>query len=154
MAEKARSITSICTGSIILGAAGLLDGYKATSHEVTRPLLHPFGAIETDERVVVDQSRITAAGVSAVVDLGLHVPLKQRDEFYLRAMQLLSEYAPASLFDSGSPDRFKVEEFGLIGGMFAGFVQKTEEIGLGYTSKRKSYDRNDGLYLSGHLLIF
>ncbi len=127
--ESARFVTSVCTGSIILGAAGLLEGYKATSHWVTRPLLHYFGAKETDERVVTDRNRITAAGVSAGLDLGLHLTLKLRDEFYARSMQLLAEYAPKPLFDYGTPYRFKAEELDLIRGMFAGFVKNTEAIG-------------------------
>jgi transcriptional regulator GlxA family with amidase domain len=127
--ETARYVTSVCTGSIILGAAGLLDGYKATSHWVTRPMLHHFGATETDERVVIDRNRITAAGVSAGLDLGLHLTLKLRDEFYAHTMQLLAEYAPAPPFDYGTPDRFKKEELELIEGMFAGFVKKTDALG-------------------------
>ena len=125
----ARYVTSVCTGSIILGAAGLLDGYKATSHWVTRPLLHHFGAVETNQRVVIDRNRITAAGVSAGLDLGLHLTLKLRDEFYAHTMQLLAEYAPAPPFNYGTPDRFKKEELELIEGMFAGFVKKTDALG-------------------------
>lgn len=127
--ETARFVTSVCTGSIILGAAGLLDGYQATSHWVTKPFLHYFGAKESGDRVVVDRNRITAAGVSAGLDLGLQLTLLLRDEFYARSMQLLAEYAPEPLFDYGTPDRFKAEELELIRGMFAGFVKNTEEIG-------------------------
>ncbi len=134
--ETARFVTSVCTGSIILGAAGLLDGYKATSHWVTRPLLHHFGAQETDERVVTDRNRITAAGVSAGLDLGLHLTLKLRDEFYARSMQLLAEYAPAPPFNYGTPDRFKAEELEMIRGMFAGFVKNTEAIGRKHAGKK------------------
>ncbi|MEQ1839032.1 MAG: DJ-1/PfpI family protein [Verrucomicrobiales bacterium] len=135
---KARFVTSVCTGSIILGAAGLLEGYKATSHWVTRPLLHYFGAEEVNERVVADRNRITAAGVSAGLDLGLHLTLKLRDEFYARSMQLLAEYAPEPLFDYGTPDRFKAEELELIRGMFAGFVQNTEELGRKHSEEKQA----------------
>jgi len=134
--ETARFVTSVCTGSIILGAAGLLDGYKATSHWVTRPFLHHFGAVETDERVVIDRNRITAAGVSAGLDLGLHLTLKLRDEFYARSMQLLAEYAPAPPLNYGTPDRFNAEELGMIRGMFAGFVKNTEAIGRKHVRKK------------------
>jgi len=133
--ETARFVTSVCTGSIILGAAGLLDGYKATSHWVTRPLLHHFGAKEINERVVIDRNRITAAGVSAGLDLGLHLTLKLRDEFYAHTMQLLAEYAPAPPFQYGTPDRFKPEELKMIQGMFSGFVKKTEALGRKHTRK-------------------
>ena len=134
--ETARYVTSVCTGSIILGAAGLLDGYKATSHWVTRPMLHHFGAVETDERVVIDRNRITAAGVSAGLDLGLHLTLKLRDEFYARTMQLLAEYAPAPPFDYGTPDRFKKEELDMIRGMFGGFVKKADALGQKHAKGR------------------
>jgi putative intracellular protease/amidase len=127
--QTARFVTSVCTGSIILGAAGLLRGYKATSHWVTRPYLHYFGAKETNERVVIDRNRITAAGVSAGLDLGLHITLKLRDEFYARSMQLLAEYAPAPPFNFGTPEKFNPQELELIRGMFAGFLAKTEALG-------------------------
>jgi putative intracellular protease/amidase len=130
LGETARYVTSVCTGSIILGAAGLLNGYKATSHWVTRPMLHHFGATETNERVVIDRNRITAAGVSAGLDLGLYVTLKLRDEFYARTMQLLAEYAPAPPFNYGTPDRFKAEELDMIRGMFSGFLKKTDALGM------------------------
>jgi putative intracellular protease/amidase len=134
--KSARFITSVCTGSIILGAAGLLRGYKATSHWVTRPYLHYFGATETNERVVIDRNRITAAGVSAGLDLGLHLTIKLRDEFYARSMQLLAEYAPAPPFNFGTPDKFNPQELELIRGMFTGFLEKTEALGRRYSGKR------------------
>jgi len=130
--QSARYVTSVCTGSILLGAAGLLDGYKATSHWVTRPMLHHFGATEVNARVVTDRNRITAAGVSAGLDLGLHLTILLRDEFYARTMQLLAEYAPDPPFDFGTPDRFNEKDLQLVRGMFAGFIKKTEALGENY----------------------
>ena len=71
--EGARFVTSVCTGSLVLGAAGLLSGYKATSHWVTRDLLKIFGAEPVNERVVIDRNRITGGGVTAGIDFGLTI---------------------------------------------------------------------------------
>jgi putative intracellular protease/amidase len=99
---RARYVTSVCTGSLILGAAGLLDGYKATSHWVARPMLKAFGAIPTDERVVKDRNRITGAGVTAALDFGLTMIAELRDANYAESVQLLCEYDPHPPFSAGS----------------------------------------------------
>lgn len=101
--SRAKWVTSVCTGSLVLGAAGLLKGYKATSHWATRSLLKDAGAIETEGRVVRDRNRITGAGVSAGLDLGLTIVGMLRDQAYAETVQLLAEYAPEPPFNAGSP---------------------------------------------------
>lgn len=100
---RAKLVTSVCTGSLVLGAAGLLQGYKATSHWATLPLLKEAGATPVEARVVHDRNRITGAGVSAGLDLGLGIVGMLRDKVYAQSMQLLAEYAPEPPFDAGTP---------------------------------------------------
>jgi cyclohexyl-isocyanide hydratase len=100
---RARYVTSVCTGSLILGAAGLLRGYKATSHWATRELLSLFGAVPTEGRIVVDRNRITAGGVTAGIDFGLTLLAQMLGEQAARVTQLMLEYDPDPPFDSGSP---------------------------------------------------
>ena len=92
----------MCSGSLILGAAGLLKGYKATSHWSVRQVLAKYGAIPTDARVVHDRNRITGAGVTAGLDMGLTMVALLRDKLYAECTQLVSEYDPNPPFHSGS----------------------------------------------------
>ena len=124
--SRARFITSVCTGSLLLAAAGLLDGYRATSHWLTKPLLANFGAIPAEGRVVRDRNRITGAGVTAGIDLGLGLVGELRDRFYAETVQLLAEYDPAPPFDSGSPDKASAEVKALMDSMFANFLVEAE----------------------------
>ncbi len=98
-------VTSVCTGSLILGAAGLLRGYRAASHWAWRDELSVFGAIPAAERVVVDRNRVTGGGVTAGIDFGLTLTGLIRGEDHARMVQLSLEYDPAPPFDAGSPDR-------------------------------------------------
>jgi cyclohexyl-isocyanide hydratase len=98
-------VTSVCTGSLILGAAGLLRGYRATSHWAWREELTAFGAVPVAERVVVDRNRVTGGGVTAGIDFGLTLTSLIRDEDHARMVQLSLEYDPAPPFDAGSPER-------------------------------------------------
>ncbi|OWK32100.1 DJ-1/PfpI family protein [Sphingomonas mucosissima] len=98
-------VTSVCTGSLILGAAGLLRGHRATSHWAWREMLPLFGAIPTAERVVVDRNRVTGGGVTAGIDFALSLTALLRGEDHARAVQLSMEYDPAPPFDAGSPSR-------------------------------------------------
>src|SRR5215208_5756783 len=100
---RARYVTSVCTGSLILGAAGLLRGYKATSHWATREMLALFGAEPTEGRIVVDRNRITAGGVTAGIDFGLTLLAEMLGEQSAQVTQLMLEYDPDPPFDSGSP---------------------------------------------------
>ncbi len=99
---KAKLVGSVCTGSLLLGAAGLLRGRRATSHWQTIDLLPLIGATPVAQRVVFDgEDRVTAAGVTAGVDLGFRLLQKYRGDFYAKGMQLLGEYDPQPLFDGG-----------------------------------------------------
>jgi putative intracellular protease/amidase len=100
--SRAKYVTSVCTGSLILGAAGLLKGYRATSHWAARDALADFGALPTDARVVRDRNRITGAGVTAGLDFGLTMVAELRDANYAQNVQLLCEYDPRPPFDAGS----------------------------------------------------
>lgn len=102
--SRAKWVASVCTGSLLLGQAGLLRGYRATSHWIGRPLLKDFGAIEVDQRVVFDRNRATGAGVSAGLDLALALIQKLRPLAFAQTMQLLAEYAPEPSLHSGTPE--------------------------------------------------
>ena len=100
---KSKYVTSVCSGSLLLGAAGLLKGYKATSHWATRDALSMFGAEPTDARVVMDRNRVTGGGVTAGIDFGLVLLAKLRGDDAAKLTQLAMEYDPEPPFDSGSP---------------------------------------------------
>ena len=100
--SRAKYVTSVCSGSLILGAAGLLKGYKATSHWSVRDVLAEYGAIPTEARVVRDRNRVTGAGVTAGLDFGLAMVAELRDPTYAQCCQLMSEYDPSPPFHAGS----------------------------------------------------
>ena len=100
-----RWTTSVCTGSLILGAAGLLEGKRATSHWIWRQYLTAFGAEPVDERVVEDGKLITAAGVSSGIDMALHLAAREAGDDVAKAIQLGIEYDPDPPFETGSPHR-------------------------------------------------
>jgi putative intracellular protease/amidase len=97
--------TSVCTGSLLLGAAGLLDGLKATTHWACDALLESTGATYTEERVVVEGKIITAAGVSSGIDMALTLAAKIAGDVVAQAIQLGIEYDPQPPFDSGSKSK-------------------------------------------------
>ena len=103
--EGAQWVTSVCTGSLILGAAGLLQGYRATSHWAWRDYLKLFGAEPVAERVVFDRNRVTGGGVTAGIDFALALMATIQGESFARAVQLGLEYDPHPPFDSGTPDK-------------------------------------------------
>ena len=103
--EQSAYVTSVCSGSLILGAAGLLSGYRAGAHWAYRDKLELFGATPVAERVVKDRNRITGGGVTAGIDFALTVIDAVRGSDEAKAIQLAYEYAPLPPFDSGTPDR-------------------------------------------------
>ncbi|HEX4113790.1 MAG TPA: DJ-1/PfpI family protein [Stellaceae bacterium] len=104
LAAGARYLTSVCTGSLILGAAGLLKGRRAACHWAWRHMLPLFGAIPDDSRVVRDGNIITGGGVTAGIDFAFVVAAEIAGEKAAQAIQLGIEYAPAPPFDAGRPE--------------------------------------------------
>ena len=102
-AEGARFVTSVCTGALVLGAAGLLRGRRATTHWMSHAMLSSFGAIPVEERVVVDGNVVTGGGVTAGIDFGLRIAALVAGEEAAKAIQLGLEYDPAPPFDAGHP---------------------------------------------------
>lgn len=100
---QAKYITSVCTGSLVLAAAGLLNRYKATTHWLSLHLLKLFDVDVIEERVVIDRNRITGGGVTAGIDFGLFVVAKLFGEDAAKETQLMMEYNPAPPFNAGSP---------------------------------------------------
>jgi cyclohexyl-isocyanide hydratase len=103
-AKEVRYITSVCTGSLVLGAAGLLTGRRATTHWLSHDFLESFGAIPVQARVVRDGNLITAGGVTAGIDFGLTVVAELVGRAEAEAIQLALEYAPAPPFSAGTPE--------------------------------------------------
>ena len=129
-AAKTKLVGSVCTGSLVLGAAGLLKGRKATSHWQTLDVLKEVGATPVAERIVFDGTdRVTAAGVSAGLDLGLELVRRYRGDFYAKGVQLLGEYDPQPAFPTGgnpkTADKLVVE---MLNGMHAPIVEKFKTI--------------------------
>jgi cyclohexyl-isocyanide hydratase len=108
-AKGAKYITSVCTGSLVLGAAGLLQGYKAATHWTAMEFLAAFGAIPTKTRVCVDRNRVTGGGVTAGIDFALTLVSIMIDRRTAEAIQLGLEYNPAPPFNAGSPDSAPAE---------------------------------------------
>ncbi len=102
-AKHASWITSVCTGALVLGAAGLLDGYQATTHWAAVDLLKNFGATHTAGRYVIDRNRATGGGVTAGIDFGLALVATISGEEIAKTIQLSLEYSPAPPFTHGTP---------------------------------------------------
>jgi cyclohexyl-isocyanide hydratase len=113
-AKGARYITSVCTGSLVLGAAGLLRGYRAATHWSAMDFLAAFGATPTKTRVCIDRNRITGGGVTAGIDFALTLVSILVDRKTAEAVQLGLEYNPAPPFNSGSPDTAPPEILALV----------------------------------------
>ncbi len=103
--ESSEWTTSVCTGSLLLGAAGVLRGLRATSHWMALDQLREYGAEPTPERVVEEGKVVTAAGVSAGIDMALMLAARLAGDDIARAIQLSIEYDPQPPFDSGSPEK-------------------------------------------------
>jgi putative intracellular protease/amidase len=107
--EHSTWTTSVCTGSLLLAAAGILDGLEATTHWLARDELAALGAIPVPDRVVQRGKIVTAAGVSSGIDMALHLAALEAGETVAQAIQLGIEYDPQPPFDAGSPDKAPTE---------------------------------------------
>jgi cyclohexyl-isocyanide hydratase len=126
-ATGAKYITSVCTGSLVLGAAGLLRGYRATTHWTAMDLLAPFGATPTKTRVCVDRDRVTGGGVTAGIDFALTLVSILLDRATAETIQLGIEYNPAPPFDAGSPETAPPEILALLKERIAPFRERRVE---------------------------
>jgi cyclohexyl-isocyanide hydratase len=102
--EQTRYVTSVCNGALVLGAAGLLDGYRSACHWIWLPFLARFGAVPVAERIVRDRNRISGGGVTAGIDFGLALAAELAGADVARTIQLALEYDPQPPFDAGSPE--------------------------------------------------
>ncbi|WP_296680663.1 DJ-1/PfpI family protein [Novosphingobium sp.] len=102
---EAEWVTSVCTGALVLGAAGLLRGYRATTHWAWHDMLSMFGAEPVAARTVFDRNRVTGGGVTAGIDFALALIARIAGDDHARAVQLALEYDPAPPFDCGSPGK-------------------------------------------------
>lgn len=100
----ARYITAVCSGALILGMAGLLDGYRAATHWAVYPVLEAMGVETSPERVVIDRNRLTGGGVTAGIDFGLTLLAELRGEKVAKITQLMIEYNPKPPFNTRHPD--------------------------------------------------
>lgn len=126
-AAGARYVTSVCTGALVLGAAGLLQGYKSTTHWSALEFLAAFGAISTATRVCIDRNRISGGGVTAGIDFALTLVSILADRATAEAIQLAMEYNPAPPFSAGSPDTAPPEVLALVTRRMAGAKQRRTE---------------------------
>jgi cyclohexyl-isocyanide hydratase len=108
-ARQAKWITSVCTGSLVLGAAGLLQGYRAACHWMSRDQLSLLGATPAAERVVIDRNRVTGGGVTAGIDFALTLAAEIAGEDVARRIALQLEYDPSPPFGPGSPDAAELD---------------------------------------------
>lgn len=118
---QATYVTSVCTGALLLGQAGLLEGYEATTHWLAMDALDAFGATPVEARVVRDRNRITGGGVTAGLDFGLAILEELRGTEYAQAVQLLAEYAPEPPLQAGTLASAPPEVATMMRAMFPGF---------------------------------
>jgi len=112
--ERSTWTTSVCTGALVLGAAGILDGKRATTHWAFLDRLSELGAEPVTERVVEDGKVVTAAGVSAGIDMALTLAARIAGDEVAQAIQLGIEYDPRPPFDAGSPSKASPEVIELV----------------------------------------
>ncbi|HTU09748.1 MAG TPA: DJ-1/PfpI family protein [Allosphingosinicella sp.] len=124
---RARYVTSVCTGALVLGAAGLLRGHRATTHWAALETLADMGATPVSERVVRDRNRVTGAGVTAGLDFGLTMVAELRDPLYAQGVQLGCEYDPAPPFNAGSTRTAPAEVQAIMQSMYASFPGRVRE---------------------------
>jgi cyclohexyl-isocyanide hydratase len=128
--RAARYVTSVCTGSLLLGAAGLLDGYEAATHWAYMELLPLFGARPVRKRVVIDRNRITGGGVTAGIDFGLRLAAELASEGFAKGVQLALEYDPEPPFHCGNPASADPEILAAVRARFEGLARARAEAWL------------------------
>lgn len=121
---KARYVTSVCTGALVLGAAGLLKGYKAATHWASMDFLAAFGATPVKTRVCIDRNRVTGGGVTAGIDFGLYLAAQLTDRKTAEKIQLYMEYNPEPPFQAGSPDTAPAEVVTEFRGYVSGMLEQ------------------------------
>lgn len=141
-AQSARYITSVCTGSLVLGAAGLLQGYRAACHWLSREQLTLLGADPVPDRVVVDRNRITGGGVTAGIDFALALTAELFGAETAKEIQLQIEYDPAPPFQSGSPRTAE-----------AAIVARVHEATAGRQAERLAATQRAASALDGHPIL-
>jgi cyclohexyl-isocyanide hydratase len=127
-ASRTRFVTSVCTGSLVLGAAGLLRGRRATTHWAYHQLLAPLGAIPVNERVVRDGNLMTGGGITAGIDFALTLAKELVGEQEAQAVQLSLEYAPAPPFNAGTPESAAPAVLAQVQQRVAGSLARREQI--------------------------
>ena len=135
---QARYVTSVCTGALVLGAAGLLDGYQATTHWGSIDNLAHFGATAVNTRVCVDRNRITGGGVTAGLDFGLHLASVLAHRQTAERIQLFLEYTPQPPFTSGSPDTAPKEVLAKVSETIAPMLTRRKEATLRAAQRLKA----------------
>lgn len=135
-AETARYVTSVCSGSLILAAAGVLQGYRATTHWTSLDVLTAFGVTAQAARVVSDRNRITGGGVTAGIDFGLVLLAELRGEPAARMTQLAMEYDPQPPFKAGSPALAGEEAVNLVRQFVAPVHARTVQIAKAWQAHR------------------
>ncbi len=126
-AEGSRYVTSVCTGSLVLAAAGLLTGYRATCHWLSLDQLAYFGAVPVSERVVIDRNRLTGAGVTSGIDFALSLAAALFGEERAKRAQLALEYDPKPPFAGGTPQNSDPELVASLRAANATFQKEREE---------------------------
>ena len=134
---KARYVTSVCTGSLVLGAAGLLNGYKSACHWASRDLLTAFGAIPVAERVVRDRNRFSGGGVTAGIDFGLTLLAELAGDEVAQSVQLGLEYDPQPPFQSGSPEKAGPERTARVRAQMEKMIARRQEANARAAARRR-----------------
>ena len=127
-AAGAKWVTSVCSGSLLLGVAGLLKGYRSACHWMSRDQLVEVGAIPVNERIVVDRNRMSGGGVTAGIDFALQLAATLRSEREAKMIQLQIEYNPAPPFAGGSPETTDPELVAALLAQSAPMLQARREV--------------------------
>src|SRR5262245_2849987 len=135
---QARYVTSVCTGALVLGAAGLLDGYDATTHWASIDNLAHFGATPVNTRVCVDRNRITGGGITAGLDFATYLASVLADRETAERIQLFLEYTPEPPFTAGSPDTAPKEVVEKLSAAIAPMLTRRKEATLRAAKRLKS----------------